>query len=187
MEKSKIFFDSWEKIGHIAILAALAYIALVVLLRVSGKRTLSKMNVFDFVFVVALGSTLASTILNADTTLADGIAAFIALMGLQIILSWLCVASHRVDHWVNGEPTLLMHKGNFLADTMKRERVTKEEVLSAIRNVHVKTFDDVDSVILETDGTFSIVWNAVGDECSSLVDVRGHPDFVPDEGRIGKH
>lgn len=187
MEKAKIFFDSWEKLGHLALLALLSYVALVILLRVSGKRTLSKLNVFDFVFVVALGSTLASTILNADTTLADGITTFVALMGLQIMLSWLCVTSHRVDHWVNGEPTLLMHKGNFLNDAMRRERVTKEEVLSSIRNVNVKTFDEIDSVILETDGTFSIVWQNVGDECSSLIDVKGHPDFVPDEGRAAKH
>jgi len=187
VEKAKIFFDSWEKLGHLAILALLSYVALVVLLRLSGKRTLAKMNVFDFVFVVALGSTLASTILNADTTLADGVAAFIALMALQILLSWLCVTSHRVDHWVNGEPTLLVHNGNFLKDTMKRERVTKEEVLAAIRNVNVKSFDEVDSVILETDGTFSIVWQNVGEVCSSLIDVKGHPDFVPDEGRATKH
>jgi uncharacterized membrane protein YcaP (DUF421 family) len=108
-------------------------------------------------------------------------------MTLHLLLSWLCVTSHRVDHWVNGEPALLMHKGEFLKDTMKRERVTKEEVLSAIRNVNVKNFADVDSVILETDGTFSIVWQNVGDECSSLVDVKDHPDFVPDEGRMAKH
>lgn len=145
------------------------------------------MNVFDFVFVVALGSTLASTILSSDTTLADGIAAFVALMSLQILLSWLCVQSHRVDNWVNGEPTLLMHKGNFLNDTMKRQRVTKEEVLAALRNSNVKTFKDVDSVVLETDGTISIVWNNVGRECSSLIDVPEHPDFVPDEKRSDLH
>jgi uncharacterized membrane protein YcaP (DUF421 family) len=63
MQDPKIFFDGWVKLGRSLVLAVLACGALVFLLRVSGKRTPSKMNVFDFVFVVALGSTLATTIL----------------------------------------------------------------------------------------------------------------------------
>src|SRR3954471_5800798 len=107
MHLPQFLFNGWARPIRAVILALLAYGALVVLLRIAGKRTLSKMNVFDFVFVVALGSTLASTILNSNTTLADGVVAFAALMSLQILMSWLCVTSHTVDHWINGEPTLL--------------------------------------------------------------------------------
>jgi len=170
--------------GRSFILALLAYLALVVLLRVSGKRTLSKLNVFDFVFVVALGSTLATTILSPGTTLADGLTAFIVLIALQIILSVACLYSHHVDTIVNGEPSLLMHNGNFLEDTMKRERVTKEEVLASLRNNGVKTYEDVDSIVLETDGTFSIVWRSLGDDCSAMADVKGHPDFAPEQTQM---
>ena len=128
-----MFFDGWDKLGRSLVLAILAYGSLVILLRFAGKRTLSKMNVFDFVFVVALGSTLASTILNTAITLADGLAAFVALMSLQIFLSWLCVTSHRVDHFVNGDPALVFYRGDFLNDALKRERVTKEEIRAAVR------------------------------------------------------
>src|SRR6478672_13823529 len=124
MQNASIFFDNWAKLGRSALLALCAYLALIFLLRVSGKRTLTKLNVFDFVFVVALGSTLASTILSSDTTLADGILAFVVLMGIQILLSWLCVTSHTLDSIINGQPTLLLHRGKFLQDAMKRERVT---------------------------------------------------------------
>jgi len=184
MGDTSIFFDNWSKLGRSFVLALLAYIALVFLLRISGKRTLSKLNVFDFVFVVALGSTLATTILSPGTTLADGLMAFIVLIGLQISLSLLCVHSHRIDLIVNGEPTLLMHKGNFLDDAMKRERVTKEEVNSALREQGIRTYEKVDSIVLETDGTFSVVWRRVGDECSSLIDVNGHPDFSPQDAHL---
>src|SRR5881398_290363 len=95
--ETPIFFDGWGKIGQIAVLAVCAYVALVFLLRVSGKRTLTKLNVYDFVFVVALGSTLANTILDANTTLADGVLALAALITLQMLLSWLCVTSSTVD------------------------------------------------------------------------------------------
>ena len=187
MDQVNIFFESWSKLGRSLILAFLAYAALVFLLRISGKRTLSKLNVFDFVFVVALGSTLATTILSPGTTLADGLTAFIVLIALQVCLSLLCVYSHRVDMIVNGEPTLLMHRGNFLDEAMKRERVTKEEILASLRNNHIKDFNDVDSVVLETDGTFSVVWRSIGSECSSLIDVDGHPDFAPQNSHLKEH
>jgi len=187
MDQVNIFFESWSKLGRSLVLAFLAYAALVFLLRISGKRTLSKLNVFDFVFVVALGSTLATTILSPGTTLADGLTAFIVLIALQVCLSLLCVYSHRVDMIVNGAPTLLMHRGNFLDEAMKRERVTKEEILASLRNNHIKDFNDVDSVVLETDGTFSVVWRSIGSECSSLIDVDGHPDFAPQNSHLKEH
>ena len=182
-----IFFDSWGKIGRTLLLAAFAYGALVVLLRLSGKRTLSKLNVFDFVFVVALGDVLASTILTQDNTLADGLAAFVALIALQLLLSWLCVSSDAVDRWVNGEPTLLLHKGKFLMDAMKRQRVTKEEILAAIREEGLATKSAVDSVVLETDGKYSIVWQKTGEDDSSMTDVKEHPGYIPEKERETAH
>ncbi|HEY0459330.1 MAG TPA: YetF domain-containing protein [Pyrinomonadaceae bacterium] len=187
MESAKFFFDNWSKLGRSLILAVLAYAILVFLLRISGKRTLTKMNVFDFVFVVALGSTLATTILSTDVTLADGVLAFVALMALQILLSWLCVKSHWLDSIVNGEPALLVHKGRFLTETMQRERVTKEEVFAAVRNMGLLTLDEIDSVVLETDGRLSVVWNKTQGATSSLADVPGHPSEVPDEEKSNQH
>ena len=169
------------------VLAMCAYLALILILRISGKRTLTKLNVFDFVFVVALGSVLATTILSSDTTLADGILAFIVLIGIQITLSWLCVTSHTMDSWINGQPTLLLHRGKFLESVMRRERVTKEEVLAAIRNSNVRKFDEIDAVVLETDGTFSVVWQYDDGKKSSLMDVKGHEDFVEDQERAPGH
>ncbi|MFL6467013.1 MAG: DUF421 domain-containing protein [Pyrinomonadaceae bacterium] len=187
MENTNIFFDNWGKLGRSLILAFLAYAALVFLLRISGKRTLTKLNVFDFVFVVALGSVLASTILSSDTTLADGVTAFVVLMAMQIGLSYLCVTSHRVDSIINGQPSLLYHRGIFLDDVMKSERVTKEEILSALRNTNVRKFDEIDAIVLETDGSFSVVWQYDKGEKSSLMDVPGHEDYIPDEDRAPSH
>jgi uncharacterized membrane protein YcaP (DUF421 family) len=181
MQDIHIFFESWAKLGRSVVLAVTAYLALVFLLRVSGKRTLSKMNVFDFVFVVALGSTLATTILSTDTTLADGLLAFIVLIGLQIILSRLCVKSHRIDAFINGEPSLLLYRGQFLLDAMKRERVTEEELRAAARNQNLTTIDEIESIVLETDGTFSIVWHKLDGDDSSLKDVPGHPSYDSSE------
>jgi uncharacterized membrane protein YcaP (DUF421 family) len=182
MQVSDIFFGGWPKLGRTLVLALTAYGALVFLLRVSGKRTLTKLNIFDFVFVVALGSTLASTILSSDVALADGVVALMALIGLQILLSWLCTKSHLLDGVINGEPALLLHRGRFLRETMGRERVTEEEICASVRNHGLASFDEVESIVLETDGTFSVVWQKTDGESSSMIDVPGHPAKQPDSG-----
>ncbi len=89
-----MFFGSWYSLLRILVVGVLAYVALIVLLRVTGKRTLSKMNAFDLVVTVALGSTLATVLLSKDVALADGVVAFALLIGLQFIITWLSV---RVD------------------------------------------------------------------------------------------
>jgi uncharacterized membrane protein YcaP (DUF421 family) len=68
----KLFFYSWESIIRTGVTTILAYFCLILLLRISGKRTLSKMNAFDFVVTIALGSILATVLLNKSVALADG-------------------------------------------------------------------------------------------------------------------
>jgi uncharacterized membrane protein YcaP (DUF421 family) len=83
----------------------LAYAALV-LPRVSGKRTFSKMNAFDLVVTVALGSTLATILLSSDIALAEGVTAFVTLIGLQYLVAWLSCRSSMVSRLVKAEPRL---------------------------------------------------------------------------------
>ncbi len=79
-----IFFDSWSSIVRTVVITVLAYVSLIVLLRGSGKRTLSKMNAFDFIVTIALGSTLATVILSKNVALIDGLLAFSLLIFLTI-------------------------------------------------------------------------------------------------------
>ncbi|RZJ88157.1 MAG: DUF421 domain-containing protein, partial [Hymenobacter sp.] len=79
----KIFFTSWESLVRTLVISLLAYVGLIVMLRISGKRTLSKMNAFDLIVTVALGSTLATVLLSKSVALADGLLAFALLIGLQ--------------------------------------------------------------------------------------------------------
>jgi uncharacterized membrane protein YcaP (DUF421 family) len=79
----RMFFDSWSGIGRTVVVGVLAYLGLVVLLRSSGKRTLSKMNAFDFVVTVALGSTLATSLLSREVALVEAMVAFAVLVCAQ--------------------------------------------------------------------------------------------------------
>ena len=86
-----IFFDSWESILRTFVIGVTAYSGLFFLLRISGKRTLSKMNAFDFIVTIALGSTLATVLLNKNVALADGFLALALLIFLQYSITWLSV------------------------------------------------------------------------------------------------
>jgi uncharacterized membrane protein YcaP (DUF421 family) len=167
------FFDSWSGIARVLIVGALAYAGLVALLRVSGKRTLTKMNAFDLVVTVALGSTLATILLSPDVPLATGLAAFCLLIALQFVVSWLSVRSAAVRRLVKSEPTLLFYRGEMLDDVLRRQRVTQEEVRAAIRGQGIADLGAVEAVILETDGSFSVLPRSEGVATAAAKDVTG--------------
>lgn len=106
-----MFFDSWSGLARVLIVGLFAYVALVALLRISGKRTLSKLNAFDLVVTVALGSTLATVLLSKDVPLLEGILAFALLICAQYIITALSVRSVAVRRFVKSEPRLLFHNG----------------------------------------------------------------------------
>jgi uncharacterized membrane protein YcaP (DUF421 family) len=152
-----MFFDSWTGLGRVLVVGTLAYFALVLTLRVSGKRTLSKLNAFDLVVTVALGSTLATVLLSKDVALAEGLLALTLLVLLQFVLAWLSVRSPRVQELLKSEPTLLLYEGRFLDGAMRQERITREEVLAALRGSGVSEPEQAAAVVLESDGSISVV------------------------------
>lgn len=152
-----MLFDSWSGLGRVLLVGPLAYVALVAILRISGKRTLTKLNAFDLVVTVALGSTLATVLLSKSVALAEGVLAIALLVFLQFAVTWLAVRVSWVDGLIKSEPTLIVHEGRFLEQALVAQRVTKDEVLSALRSSGAGDLADVDAVVLETDGSMSVL------------------------------
>ncbi len=152
-----IFAFNPEALLQIAIAGVVAYVALVAILRISGKRTLTDLNAFDFVVTVALGSILASTIVSPSVPLLNGITAMAVLILCQYVVAFVTVRSSALRHVVKAEPTLLVHNGNFLSDAMKRERISEAAVLAAVRSAGNADLSDVHSVVLETNGALSVI------------------------------
>lgn len=175
-----MFFSTWFALLRILVVGVCAYGVLVLLLRASGKRTLSKLNAFDLVVTVALGSSLSSAILTKNTALLDGVAAFALLIGLQFVVTWASVRSRTLGRLVKAEPTLLFYHGTMLHDAMRRERVTEAEVLQAIRAHGIGALQDVEAVVLETGADLSVLRRS--GETTSLQDVAGIPGRSPNAG-----
>ena len=169
----QIFFNGWSNLARVLIIGVPAYISLVFFLRISGKRTLSKMNAFDLVVTVALGSTLATVLLNGNVTLAQGALAFALLIGMQYIVTWSSVRAVWVRALVTGEPTLLLYRGRVLPQALRRTRVTEAELRAALRAAGLATAGAAEAVVLETDGSFSVVREGEDRGDSSLAGVRG--------------
>ncbi len=151
-----MFYDGWQGPLRVVAVGVAAYVLLIALLRISGKRTLSKLNAFDFVVTVALGSTLASVLLSTDVALVEGVTAFALLVGLQFVVAWASVRSPRIEHLVKSEPTLVYRDG-FLHGAMRRERFTADELRQAARSQGHADLTGVAAIVVETDGKLTIL------------------------------
>lgn len=167
-----MWFNGWTSLLRVVLVGVPAFIALLILLRIGGKRTLSKFNAFDLVVTVAFGSTLASGLLSPELSLAEVVAAFALLVLLQFVVTWSAVRWPFADRLVKAEPQLVYHRGEFLDAAMKRERVTRGELLAAVRSHGDAGMEDVVAIVLETDGTISVVAKAAETE-SALRNVQG--------------
>lgn len=150
-----IFFSGWEGLLRILITGLVAYVGLIFVLRITGKRTLSKLNAFDLVVTVALGSTLATVITSKDLPLAEGMLALSLLVGLQYLATYASVRWPWFDSLIKAEPTLLLRDGQPLQNAMKRERVTEDELRASVRQAGAREIDEAAAIFLETDGSLS--------------------------------
>ena len=151
-----VFFDGWTGVLRVVIVGVLAYAALLVMLRASGKRTLAKLSAFDFVVTIALGSTLSTVLLSADVALVEGIVAMVLLVALQYVVAGLSARSDRVESLVKSAPTLVYRAG-FLPAVMRTCRVSEDDLRQAARTSGRTDLDGVGAIVLESDGTLSIL------------------------------
>lgn len=153
----KIFFSNWYSIIRIIIITLIAYPALIFILRISGKRTLSKMNAFDLIITIAIGSIFATVILNKDVSLSEGILAFAMLVFFQYLITYLSSRNKKVSKLVKSSPTLMAYKGQLLKANMLKERIDEDEIWAIIRKKGYSTLEETAAIILETDGSLSVI------------------------------
>ena len=165
-----MFFQGWAGLERVLVVGILTYGALIVLLRLSGKRTLAKFNAFDFVVTVALGSTLATVLLDSSIALAEGILAIALLIGLQYGISWLSARSARFRSLIKSEPTLLVHQGEILEGALRSQRLSRDEIFAALRSEGYSRLEGVAAVVLETDGTITVTGSADPNESHAALE-----------------
>ncbi len=152
-----MFFDNVTGLLRILVVAPLAYLWLIALLRMSGKRTLAQLNAFDFVVTVAFGSTLATVMLSSSIALAEGVLALGLLAVLQLVLALASVHVPWVRKAVTSTPTLLLRDGVPDAEACKRERISEAGLRQVVRSSGIGGLEKVAAVVLETNGSISVI------------------------------
>lgn len=167
-----MWFDSWAEILRVLIIGSVSYAALVVVLRVSGKRTLGQLNAFDFIVTVAFGSTLATILLSSDVAFFEGLAAMALLAGLQFIIAWASAHVPGTRSAVTARPVALVVSGEIQHAQLRRNRLNESEVLQAVRSTGSGDLSDAAVVVLETNGTISVIPQSKLGNGSALEGVR---------------
>jgi uncharacterized membrane protein YcaP (DUF421 family) len=178
-----MWFDSWSDLLRVLAIGAAAYVTVVVVLRASGKRTLAKLNAFDLVVTVALGSTLATILLNGTVSWAEGAAGLAVLAFLQSAVAWVSVRRPWLRNVVTARPAMVLRDGLPVPATMKRERISLDEIRQAVRATGAGDLASVAGVVLESDGSLSVITTERLGNGSALEGVaqrdydvsRGHP------------
>ncbi len=152
-----VWFDTWSGIWRTVLVGTAAYVTLVVVLRISGKRTLAKLNAFDLVVTVAVGSTLATILLSADVSYAEGLTALALLAGLQFVAAMISSRLRVGRAIVTSRPTVLLVDGRFVDEALRSQRMSRNDVLQAIRSSGYGDVGLIAAVVLEPDGSLSVI------------------------------
>lgn len=153
----EFFFDGWGPLLRALIVGTLSYLFLMFMLRLSGARTLARMNPFDFAIIVAIGATYGRLMTAEDVTLTEAVVAFALLIGLQVIFSLLVMHVPGVARILSPQPSLVFFRGDFLYGNMRRERVTEDELRTAVREHGLGSMEDVEAIVVETNGMLTVV------------------------------
>ncbi|MCL3881454.1 YetF domain-containing protein [Marivita sp. GX14005] len=162
-----MFFDHdmLDAIAKGLLLSAIGLFWIILLVRIVGLRSFSKMTNFDFVMTVAMGSLLAgASQSNAWVELFQTMAAMASLFAVQYTVAQIRQRSDRFDELVQNTPVLLMKDGVILHDMLRRTRVSEEDLIAKLREANALDLSQVRAVVLETTGNVTVLHGEHVDE-----------------------
>lgn len=152
------------------IASVVAIFAITILItRVFGLRTFAKMSSFDFASTIAIGSILASIILNKDQGILKGALALISIIAFQALFSYLIRKSDFFKNLFTNKPQLLMKDGEIFQDKLKQCNVDQSDLMAKLREANVHQLSDVKAVIFESTGDISVLHNSDDIEIDEII------------------
>ncbi len=147
---------------QLVVRAIVVYIALFVLIRLSGKHTLGELSIFDLIVVIVLGSAVRSSLIGNDTSLQGGLIVVVVLLLLDWISTWFATHFTRGDRWLQGQPVLLARDGELFEDVLKRCNIPRSNFVSSMRKHGCRNLQMVELAILEPNGSITVQKRAAG-------------------------
>ena len=135
------------------------YLFLVLGLRLLGKRELGQMNIYDLVLIIVLANAVQNAMVGDDNSLGGGLVSALTLLIWNRLFTLAMVRSPKLEHAMIGNPMLIVNNGKIIEDRCRREGITRDQIMAALREHGLQKLDDAQMCVLEVDGTISVVSN----------------------------
>ena len=142
---------------EIVIRAAVMYIVLLCLLRAMGRRELSQLTTFDLLITVVIGDLIQQGVTQEDMSFTGALLAVGTMCLLAVASSFIGMRSPRAERVLDGVPVVIARNGVLFDEVMRRERITRSELMEAARGEQVADLAKIDLVVVEADGRFSFL------------------------------
>jgi uncharacterized membrane protein YcaP (DUF421 family) len=149
-------FDT-SHLAEVALRTLIVYFALLLAMRLAGKREVGQLKPFDLVTLLIISNALQNAMVGPDSSLVGGLTAAGVILGVNYVVSALRSRYAAAQQLFEGSPSLIVHDGKFVADHMRREGLSEADVLQAMREHGVDDLSQVKDAVLEVDGSISIV------------------------------
>ena len=133
------------------------YVFLIVLLRLTGKRQVGQMAPFDLVLLLVLSNTVQNAMIGGDNSILGGVISAVTLVAANWLVSLLTYRSKKVEALIEGRPELLVHNGKLFEKALAHSKLTRHELMNALREAGCASIEDARAAFLENDGTISII------------------------------
>lgn len=134
------------------------YVMLLVLFRITGKRSIGQISTFDFVLLLIIGETTQQALVGNDFSITTAVVVVVTLLTVEVGVSALKARSGRLDRLIDGVPLIILDDGRPLRERMRRERVGEDDILEAAREAHgIDRLDQIRRAVLERNGEISII------------------------------
>ena len=146
----------WQELLMTAARGLLVYVAMLVIIRILGKRTVGNFTAFDLLVALMLGEVV-DEIIYGDVTLAQGFVAILVVAAAKYVTAWLSYLSHGLNRLFEGTPQELVRNGELVREGMRRELMNEEEVMASLRLQGVSDMREVKKAVMEVDGIVSVI------------------------------
>jgi uncharacterized membrane protein YcaP (DUF421 family) len=138
--------------------AVVVYLFLLLIFRISGKRTLSETSAFDLILLLIISETVQQALVDGDHSMTNAALLIITLVGLDILLSFVKRWSPAAQAWLDGLPLIILRRGKPIEDRTQRERVDEADILETGREKFgLKSLDEMEYAVLEAHGDITVV------------------------------
>lgn len=139
---------------------------LLVVLRLTGKRQVGQLAPFDLVLLLVLSNAVQNSMNAGDNTVSAGFILVLSLVGINSLIGFITFRNKKVELILEGKPQILVHNGDIDEDMMSREKITRHELMAAVRQAGIVDIEDVRVAILETNGRINVILRNNGNHTS---------------------